>query len=121
MVDKLGSVLPGQFRQAQDDVEGVVSGTQSTSTPLVYGINRITASANDSDGVLLPPALKKAEVWIFNDDAAQDVQVFGTGSDTVNGTAGATGVAQGQQTVAYAFCVTDGEWHLVVLGSTIPT
>lgn len=109
-----GQVLGGQWAQTKTDITPTVSGTQLTSEELVYGYNNVTSSANDTDGVVLPPALRRAVVWVANDDAAQDVVVFGNGSDTVHGTAGATGVAQGQQTLGLYVCFADGAWIKLV-------
>jgi hypothetical protein len=132
----LGVSLPGEFSQAQDGIVAKPSGTNLTSTQLVYGYNKVTVSVADTDGVLLPPAERRAQVVIYNADSAQAVKVFGstyvnnsgnTVTDTINGTAGTTGIATGVDpgTVAFCFCATDGKWDMfdsvATTGMVIPT
>lgn len=103
----------------QNSIVPTVGGTQTDSAKLTYGLNEVASSANDTDGVVLPPAAAGSIVVVHNSDSAQDVLVFGNGSDTINGTAGATGVALGQGLTGLYFCVTAGVWNAGVLTNTM--
>lgn len=114
-----GSIAAGQtwnnqlYGQAMstDNITATPSGTQSNSLLLTTPLNRITTAAAGS-GVLLPPAIRGMEVVIDN-NGANAVQVFASGTDTINGTAGATGVALAVDTVGPTiyFCFSNGLWR----------
>lgn len=103
----------------QASLTATPSGTQSNSQALLGGINEVTVSAADTDGALLPTAEAGSIVVFHNSDSAQDVTVFGRGSDTINGTAGATGVAVGQGLTAFFVCPRAGVWFAGVLSNTL--
>lgn len=80
---------------------GIIAGTtrtQAGATALTKGVNRVdvsTAPAAGSllgDGVALPASTAGLNCTIIN-NTANLIQVYGNGSDTVNGIAGVTGVA----------------------------
>ena len=85
--------------------------TKANATQLDYGITYLANSLADDDSVLLPPAKARAMCVIINGDSAQDIQVFGQGTDTINDVATATGIAQGQKTVLILTCPYDGAWY----------
>jgi len=79
---------------------GIVAGTtrtQAGATVLVPGISRVdtstavTAGTTNGDGVKLPAATSGDVVTVVN-NTANIIQVYGNGSDTINGVAGATGI-----------------------------
>jgi hypothetical protein len=99
------SVIDSNFADAYATIEGSVVGitagttrTQAGATALVKGLNRVdtstapTAGTLLGDGVVLPVAVAGLNVVIIN-NTVNPIQVYGNGSDTVNGVAGATGVA----------------------------
>lgn len=69
-------------------------GTQALATPLRSGLNLIAVCATSADSVQLPPAMGSQVMWVTNGGAAS-AQIFGASgaTDTINGTAGATGIA----------------------------
>lgn len=99
VVNQGGSILAGQAFNNQlygqsmgtDTITATPGATQGTALLLTAPLNRITTAAVGS-GVLLPPAIRGMEVVITN-DGANTTQVFASGTDTINGTAGSTGVA----------------------------
>lgn len=103
----------------QGSLTATPSGTQSNSQALLGGVNEVSTSAADTDGALLPPAAAGSIVILQNTDSAQDVTVFAQGSDTINGTAGATGVAIGQGLTAIFTCARAGIWRAGVLSNTL--
>lgn len=90
-------------------VTALAGGGKTGATPLTAAINRIGTCATAADSVLLPPALKGIDVFLMNDGAAS-AQVFGQGTDTINGVATGTGVAQANAKSALYVCYADGAW-----------
>jgi hypothetical protein len=83
--------------------------TQGGATPITT-MNVAVNTANAADAVLLPTAVAGLEVTIVNLSAANAMQVYATGSNTINGTAGATGVSQLASAVTIYFCFQAGSW-----------
>lgn len=79
-------------------------GTKAAATVLGYGVNTITTVAGAADSVLLPYAYPGAVVVIAN-TVATAIQVFGKGTDTVDGVATATGIDQAASARAIYFGV----------------
>lgn len=91
----------------------LAGGGQIGATQLLPGMNEVTVSATNGDSVQLPPAIAGQMVLLVNADAAQNIQVFGKEgrTDTINGTAGATGVTQNAGISALYWCPRDGIWY----------
>jgi hypothetical protein len=88
-------------------------GGQAAATPLANAVNLIAVCATAGDSVILPPAMGGQTMWLANGGAAA-AQVFGTGTDTINGVAASTGisVAAGKSTVLMSAIL--GSWFAVV-------
>lgn len=70
-------------------------GTQAAAVLLTAQFNRVDTVAGANDSVKLPPpSFVGQEVEVMNNAATNSMQVFGSGTDTINGVATATGVAQ---------------------------
>jgi hypothetical protein len=92
--------------------------TRATSLPLTSTINNVTTAAASS-GVTLPPAASVgigASVVIFNNGVAA-LQVYGAGSDTIDGVAGATGVPLTNATRSEFYVITATSWISAKLGA----
>jgi hypothetical protein len=85
--------LLSQFQNVNLGVTAQAGGGQTSATLLEYGYNTVTVVATNADSVKLPPSYAGAMVIIANDDAAQSTTVYGSGIDTVNNVATATGVS----------------------------
>ena len=106
---------------------GITAGTTRTragATALAADINRVdTATAPSSgavlgDGVVLAASVAGDEVTVIN-NTAYPIQVYGNASDTINGTAGSTGVAIPPGDVALLKCAVAGDWRFEAgLGSS---
>lgn len=111
------AVAKGQGQQITRSI--VASTTQtavasSATAQMNPGLNNILTCANASDGVALPDAVAGSLVHFFN-AGAQTCKVFGKAgtSDTINGTAGATGVTgPGANKMGIAMCTFNGLWRL---------
>ena len=71
-----------------------------------------------SDSVVLPVASAGSVVYLLNADGADAVKVYGNGSDTINGTAGATGVSFAAGKRVLFIAVSTGVWIANVLAAS---
>lgn len=97
------------------DLAALAGGGQEGATQLINGLNHVGTVASSGDSVQLPPAAKGSIVMVAN-DGADSMTVYGKEgrTDTINGTAGATGVAQANAKFAVYFCPKDGAWFRVL-------
>ena len=96
-----------------------VGGTQANAVLLPNTINRVGTVTSANDSVKLPAATVGLEIWVIN-RGANPMQVFGSGTDTINGIATATGISQGVNTNAPYVCSVAGNWE-VPLTSIVST
>ena len=90
----------------------------STTPVLVLGSNVVTTSTGSNYGVVLPSAVAGSVVYFYNADSADAVTVFGSASDTINGTAGATGVSYAAAKRVLFIAVNNGVWIANVLAAS---
>lgn len=88
-------------------------GTKAAALPLVNAVNQISTCATAADSVLLPPAVAGISVLVINDGAAS-CQVFGQGTDTIDGVATGTGKALANAKRGIYSCYQDGKWVLIL-------
>jgi hypothetical protein len=70
-------------------------GGQGSALALTKAVNVVSTVATAADSVKLPaPSFVGQRVTVINAAATNSMQVFGSGTDTINGVATATGVAQ---------------------------
>lgn len=109
-VSQSGKITPLFQGSMTDTLTAKAGGGQSGATQLLSGMNRVTTVATAADSVQLPTAnFAGLSVTVINAGANQ-MQVFGNGSDTINGVAGATGISQMQNSVVEYFCPVAGAW-----------
>ncbi len=120
-------VRMGDLRSIQDAAGGLQSadasgaltakagGTQALAIQLTQGVNEITVCATNADSAQLPAAVAGARVYVGNSGAA-DATVYGKNgrTDTINGTAGATGVTLATTKNAVFFCAVAGKWRMIL-------
>lgn len=120
----IGQQIPNQPVLTASEGLGITataSGTQATATLLPDGCNEVTVCATNGDSVKLPPAVGGMTVFVANQGAAT-LQVYGSGIDTINNVATATGVSMTTGKNAVFFCIksansaaaTAGEWYMVL-------
>lgn len=104
-------VVESLFRKSVNTgLTAKAGGGKAGATPLGYGINRVAIAASAADSVLLPPATIGAECILIQDAAANAVQVFGGGTDTIDAVATGTGVACTAQRRVTFYCYAPGLW-----------
>lgn len=84
-------------------------GTKALATPLTAQANFISVCATIADSVLMPAAIAGRTIDVFNGGATA-AQVFGQGTDTIDGVATATGVPLTQAKRAKFTCFATGNW-----------
>lgn len=96
----------------------LAGGGRTGATQLVTGFNHIATCATVADSCVLPVATAGNACYVSNAGAAS-AQIFALGSDTVNATAGSTGVALAANTAAWFVCPQDGKWTAVGNNATL--
>jgi len=77
-------------------------GGQASAVALTAWYNRIDTVTTAADSVKLPaPSYVSQVIAVMNNDGANSMQVFGSGTDTINGVATATGVAHAAGKLAF--------------------
>ena len=107
----IGTVSAAYFVEScATAVTAFASGGQTNATPLTTQTAKITTVATSGDSVLLPPSLPGLELMVIN-KTANDMQVFGSGNDTIDDQASATGVSQMSQSLVIYTCASSGAWY----------
>lgn len=100
-------------------ITAFAGGGQTNARQLNNALNVVTVVATAADSVKLPPAKVGRRIYIKNADAADSMQVFGSGTDTINAVATATGVAQAAGVTALYICMAItaagvGQWQRIL-------
>ena len=114
----LESLLATPQWQTNYGITAVGTARASTTPVLTLGSNVVTVSTSSNYGVVLPSAVAGSVVYFYNADSADAVTVFATGSDTINGTAGATGVSYAAAKRVLFIAVTNNVWVANVMSAT---
>lgn len=114
----LATGFGGPGLQTQSFTNGITAragGGQGSATALTSMINRVTTVASPNDSVALPAAVSGLMITVIN-KGANAMQVFGAGTDTINGVAAATGISQPPNSVALYTCSLSGAWETDAVG-----
>lgn len=99
-----------------NNVTAFAGGGQASATLLASRINRVSTVASPAASVKLPVTTLGLGLWcIVINSTANSLQVFGSGTDTINGVATATGVAVAAGKVGIYFSTASGVWFGGVL------
>lgn len=114
----------------EDGLTALAGGAKTGATPITGQLTRFSTVANSGDSGLLPkigvqqPEEAKlgalGNIVVVRNDGANSMQVFGSGSDTINGVATGTGVAVGAGKTAifipqaYTQSTNVGNWVMVL-------
>lgn len=91
-------------------ITALAGGTLTANTPVLNAaFCEIAVCATGADSVVLPPAKVGLNITVTNSGAAS-AQVFANGTDVINATAGATGVALAAGATAMYQCTKLGVW-----------
>lgn len=108
----------GRFNKLVLDTESPLTaragGGQASATVLTDSISHVVTVATAADSVKLPPAVVGTFRIVINAHAANAIQVFGDGTDTINDVAAATGVSQAALKTAMYICPVAGKWFRIL-------
>src|SRR5258706_8332559 len=104
------------YESFADGVVAFAGGGQAGATPITTEIARITVVANTGDSILLPLAAPGLTLMVVN-HGGKPMQTFGTGGDTIDDQAAATGVSQMVNSVVIYVCTMPGKWYANGLGT----
>ena len=107
------------FTESSSNALAAAGTTQSTATPITTQTTRIaTSTVGSAIGVALPLAAPGLELAIIN-DTANTVTLFGAngGSDTINDTAGSTGIPLMANSMVVAAASGTGKWYATGIGT----
>jgi hypothetical protein len=115
--DALNKALGNGLLNYQDAVTALAGGGAAGAPGLCIGLNRLSVVATGNDSAVLPMSLPGAQVTVINNGVAS-AQIFANPVsslpsgvlDTINGTAGATGVPVGNGKIATFICTALGAW-----------
>ena len=110
--EELNKLFGYPVYSAEDNIVASATQTQAAAYQLTAQMSRVVTVASSGNGVGLPPAQVGKSIVIDNSHASNGITVFaavGT-SDTINGTAGATGITQAAASRHWYNCYTAGAW-----------
>lgn len=82
---------------------------------ILASITNVTVAASGT-GVVLPASNPGLKYYIFN-GGANTIKVYGAGSDTIDGTAGSSGVSLTNAARCQYICIANGTWISALLGA----
>ena len=83
--------------------------TQAGATQLTTVFNRIDTNALANNAVKLLPGITGMQMTVYN-NTANAAQVYASGTDTINGAAGSTGISLGAAKTGVFTCYVSGAW-----------
>lgn len=99
------------------NITAFAGGGQANAFQIVTQTARVTTVATAADSVKLPPATKGLEILLIN-HGANAMQVYGSGTDTIDDVATATGVSQMSNSTVIYTCADEGDnWYSEGLAS----
>lgn len=106
--------ISGNMFSAESGKTAAAGGGRPNAYPIVASNTQFTVVATAADSAVLPVAFPGLRIIIQNDDGADAMQIFANGSDTINATAGATGVSLAAGAAAMFICSVAGNWRRFV-------
>lgn len=117
-----GSTLNTNFGHpilsSQTGITATASGTQATAYQLTTRVNNVTTVATAGDAIKLPANPLGKVVWVMN-NGANYMQVFGSGTNTINAIATATGIAQPVGALVAYVGITTTNWQAYAVLSEV--
>ena len=113
------------YESVTDSITAFAGGGQTSATALTTEVNRVTTVATIGDSVMLPSTAtigsannsayeqlsgQGATILVIN-HGANAMQVFGSGTDTIDDLASGTGVQQMSGSMVLYTCTSAGKWY----------
>jgi hypothetical protein len=113
----VGLTLSGLLKESvTDSITAGATQTQAGATALTTEVNRVSTNATAGNGVKLMASVAGLTIVVIN-ATANAMQVYGAGSDTINGATNTVGVSQMANSVVLYVCTTAGVWLTEGLGT----
>lgn len=109
----LTSGLPNELAAGALTAAGTTRADALALTAQLNSVDTVAAST----GVVLPAAVAGQIITVFN-NGANALKVYAAGSDTIDGTAGSTGVTLTNALRCAYICCAAGKWLSAKLGAT---
>lgn len=109
------TTLTGLLKTSVETSISSAGTTRTDATPLTKQTNNLT-TVGSGEGVILPASAAGQNI-IINNAGANAVKVYGAGSDTIDGTAGSTGVTLTNGNRAIFMCVAANTYISAKLGA----
>jgi hypothetical protein len=93
-----------------DNITAHAGGGQASATALTTEVNRITTVTTAGDSVKLPASSAGLTIIITN-HGSNPMQVFGSGTDTIDDVTYSTGISQMANSEVIYCCFTPGAWY----------
>lgn len=105
------AVAAGGNRSYKNGITATAGGTKAAAFQLPASVQlfEIDTVATNGDSVLMPAAKAGQICMVFNNGAAT-LDIYGRGTDTINGAATATAFTLATDTCAIFFCAKNGAW-----------
>ena len=104
------------YESVSDNLTAFAGGGQAGATLITSEVARITTVATAGDSVALPPANPGLTIAVTN-HGAKAMQVYGSGTDTINDVAYGTGVSQMVGSEVIYVATSQGKWYANGLGT----
>lgn len=111
--DALNTALATPQWQTNTGITALAGGGRTGAPVLVLGSNEVTTVASGADSVVLPVAVPGSVVFVVNAGASA-LQLFANGSDTIDGTAGATGISVANAKRIMCVAADVGQWYTIL-------
>lgn len=117
--DALNKAIGNGLLNYQDGVTALAGGGVAGAPVLALGVNKLSVVATGNDSVMLPPSgTAGGGAVVVSNQGVASAQVFANSAsslptgvlDTINGTAGATGVAVANGKTAIFWTTAAGAW-----------
>jgi hypothetical protein len=100
----------------RNNLTATAGGGQANALQLGAEMNEVATCATDGDSVKLPQIVQPGVLITIIHRGAKNLQVYGTGTDTINDVAAATGVTQMAGSVTIYTSSSGGKWYTTGLG-----
>lgn len=95
---------------SQTGITATASGGQTNAFALTTRVNNVTTVASANDSIRLPASPLGKVVWVMN-NGSNSMQVYGAGTNTINGIATATGLPQPAGSLVAYVGITTTDWR----------
>lgn len=113
------SINQATVNSVTNGITAFAGGGQAGATLLTSVLNRVTVVVTMGDSVKLPSASVAGMRVDVNNQGANACQIFGSGTDTINGVAASVGISQATGLIRTYTCTVIGNWEVSAGGAPL--